>query len=510
MTPAAACVLGLLLVLVWNVALGGRIAQRSTAPSSFRLLTGLCGFLVAPALLVGVGGEGALTARALVGLAWLWPLVQLLFAVQAAYAYHRRLASRFIVLPIAAFNTVIAFAGVCRYAVSLGFDLGALSLTPGMAVAQLVAQIAGTSTIASPLAVLVPILAPAGEAETSAGTAARTALACVASAVILLLGAAAVPAYRALRASDALGTERATEVITTRERGSLMTGLRILPALTSAPPAAALREDFALAELLGVDVLLVRLKPEGCTIPALDSLDRALEPFRRDSTRLIIALELSRDMGHVARTSDTASFARRGADIDRLVRHLNPDYLLAAGDSYDAADAAPESPPLEWWQRMLAATSLAAHRARPATRVILATRAGSARDSILFDWASAPGSPVDATAFTIAPNAGGAVHVAASLAAAERWMLRAGDEREHWIIASAAPALEGEEAQRRLMRHVLVWASARPRVRGVVLADAADYDRITGFRTPGGRLRRAAADAASTIRTLADAPTPSP
>ena len=152
MTPAAACVLGLLLVLVWNVALGGRIAQRSTAPASFRLLTGLCGFLVAPALLVGVGGEGALTARALVGLAWLWPLVQLLFAVQAAYAYQRRLASRFIVLPIAAFNTVVAFAGVCRYAVSLGFDMGALSLTPGMAVAQLVAQIAGTSTIASPLA----------------------------------------------------------------------------------------------------------------------------------------------------------------------------------------------------------------------------------------------------------------------------------------------------------------------------------------------------------------------
>ena len=79
-------------------------------------------------------------------------------------------------------------------------------------------------------------------------------------------------------------------------------------------------------------------------------------------------------------------------------------------------------------------------------------------------------------------------------------------DRTHWIIASSAPAIIGEDAQRRLLHHILTWATAHSAVRGVVLGDAADYDRVTGFRSATGRMRPIVADVARAIRVLSEIP----
>jgi hypothetical protein len=499
----------LLLFLAWDVAVAGRIAQsRGTAP--LRLLSGMCGFLVAPALLVSVGSGSALTGQALAGLGWLWPLVLLLFVAQTLYVLVHRLASRWIVVPLLALNALVALVGVVRYAGSLGFDPSPLALAPGLAFTNLVAFALGSATFGSPLVVLVPLLAPASSSGSRVAAAYRLALGTFASALVGLIVAESVPAHAALAAYGQLGTVRLTEFIAPRDRGTLATGLRILPELSRLPAAGVLREDLALADSLGVDALLVRILPEGCTPTALDSLDRALEPFRRDSTLLIVELAYSHDAARELRVSASDYIERSAANVDRIVRRLRPNYLIPAGDPYGAGVTALGELSTVWWRRFFTVAASAAHDVQPATRVMLTSAAAGAADSTLFEWAVAEGSPVDVTAFVIEPAVGGALHVQATLAAADRWMSSAGTGREHWLIAAGMPALEGEEAQRRLARHVLLWGASRPRVRGVVLGDAADYDRMTGFRTSSGRLRRVTEEVAMTIRALAEPSAPLP
>jgi hypothetical protein len=499
----------LLLFLAWDVAVAGRIAQRrGVAP--FRLLSGMCGFLVAPALLVSVGSGSALTGRALAGLGWLWPLVLLLFVAQTSYVFVRRLASRWMVAPLLAFDVLVAFMGVVRYAGSLGFDPPPIALAPGLAFANLVAFALGPGTFGSPLAVLVPLLAPAFSGDSRAGTVYRFALGGAAVALFGVVVVASVPAHAALAAYAQLGTVRLTEFIAPRDRGTLATGLRILPELARTPAAGVLRDDLALADSLGVDALLVRILPEGCAPGALDSLDRALEPFRQDSTLLIVELAYARDAALELRTSASGYIDRSAANIDRIVRHLRPNYLIPAGDPHGAGARALGELSGAWWRRYFTAAASAAHDALPATRVMLTSATEGPADSTLFDWAIAEGSPVDVTAFVIEPAVGGALHVLATLATADRWMSRAGAGREHWVIAAGAPGLEGEEAQRRLAHHILLWAASRPRVRGVVFGDAADYDRMTGFRASSGRLRRVTEEVATTIRALGEPSAPLP
>ena len=123
-----------------------------------------------------------------------------------------------------------------------------------------------------------------------------------------------------------------------------------------------------------------------------------------------------------------------------------------------------------------------------------------------YAWAAADASPVDGVAFVLAPEAGGHAALTA-LSSADRWMNSvAPTGRTHWIIAASAPAIIGEVAQRRLLHHVLAWATAHASVRGVVLGDAADYDRVTGFRSATGRMRPIVADVASAIRVLFETP----
>ena len=508
MTRGAAFVAEVMLLLAWNIAIAGRIAQGRIATAPFRIVSGLCGFLVAPALLISVAGSSALTGRAIGGLGWLWPLVAWLCTAQVAYVIRRGLAAPLVAGPMLAFNFFIAFAATVRYAAALGFDIPVAALAPGLGLANIESLLLGTSNVTSPLLVAVPVLAPAGAVASRVGNSVRSTIAILAAGTVLMLVATAPETFASLDSWALLGSERATQVIVPRSPGSLLIGLRILPELTRIPPSAALHDDLALADSLGVRALLVRVAPEACTAATLDSLDRSLEALRHDSLVLIVVLGYPRDAAE-AGASESAYLRHRIEDVKRIVRHLGPDYLVTADEPSGAGLAAMGVRSAEWWQRYVIATAMAAHASRPATRVMLTLDGDGVLDSTLYEWATADGSPVSATALSIAPSAG-AARVVSALELMDRRLHRSVAAREQWLLATGSPVLEGEGAQQRLARHVLLWAAARPQIRGVVLADAADYDRMTGFRSASGRLRRVAADVAATIRALAEPLTPLP
>jgi hypothetical protein len=474
-TGAVPYVIALAVLLVWDVVLAGRIAQLRKAAPFFRSLTGLCGFLVVPALLLQAASESSLTSHALTALAWFAPLVLWLFVVQSGYALFRPLISPAIAAPIFLFNVFIAAIATVRLVLAGGMGLPTALLVPGIAQSQLLALVMGSAAIAAPFAVGVPILAPAYPPRWRVSNAVRSTLALAAFAALAFVATALPAAWRSISEWRTLGNDRVGE----RARGSFASALRILPVLSGAPQATALHDDLALADSLDVQALFVRVARNGSTAAALDSLGRALESYRRDSTALLIAL--SSESGDRSRT------------IDRVVRQLKPDYLVL---------------PAAWGFAAIERSAADIRRLRPATKVTIELSAFDRGDSTLFAQTAFTS---EAVLFSVGPASGGAARIEAALAAADRWIAHDGRPREHWLLAAGAPRIDGEDAQRRLMRHAIAWSSSRSTFAGVVLADAADYDRGTGLRAADGRLRAAVGDAAAAIRALAESsPVPIP
>lgn len=491
------------LLLAWNVFAGGRIAQLRTAPKElhlFRLLSGLGGFLVIPAMLIGMAEQSELTGHALVMLAWLWPAVLALFAVQVWLALGHNLVPALVGIPLLLYDLTQLLIASTRVAAEHGLAVPEFLLAPGAAQAALLSLLLGVSSIGSPLAMAVPLLAPAGPARWRPAGMFRSALAVYALAVVALVTFRTFPAYAAIESLTALGGDRLTE----RAAANFDIGLRILPTVTGTPGTAELRKDFAIADSLGVGALQLRIAPEGCSAAALDSLARALDPYRRDSVLLIVALAAPQGSAGELRDSPTRYLDRRADAVDRIVRRLHPDYIIPADVAFGAEADAIGVQSASWWAEYYTRMAAIVRRDRPATRTLVAV-AGS-RDSALYAWATADASPVDGVVFVLAPEAGGHAALTA-LSSADRWMNSvAPTGRTHWIIAASAPAIIGEVAQRRLLHHVLAWATAHASVRGVVLGDAADYDRVTGFRSATGRMRPIVADVASAIRVLFETP----
>ena len=478
MTPrTAAFAAAIAILLAYDVAIGGRIAQRSPASRPLRMLSGLCGFLVSPALLVFYGAQSVVSGRVLAGLAWIGPLTLLLFAAQVAWAWARGLVSPALALPLLAFDLTQLYVATAGYVGSIGYDLPPVALVPVAAQAAVFAAALGPAAFASPFAVAVPLLAPAFTATGRVAAAFRAVVAAGALCAVAAVAATAPAALKGLNAYDRMGHDRIAE----RARESFTIGLSILPPVNGMPSAANLRDDLALADSLDVGALHVSVGPEGSTAAGLDSLARALDPFRRDSTLVLASVDIGRG-GQLAA-------------VNRVVRRLHPDYLVLRGTRRTA---------------VIAEAATLAHRLGPATRVAVEISPAGAADSALYEWASSAGSPIEAVALVIRPASGGALRVLAALARADRWMQREGRPREQWIFAAAAPSVDGEDAQRRLVRHVLAFGSAHPGVQGVVLGDAADYAQGTGLRTVRGRLRRAVDDAALATRSLIETSTAPP
>jgi hypothetical protein len=505
-----------LLAVAWDVTYAGRIARLRRAPRALATLSGVCGLMVAPAFAAHLAGSSLYGGRAVNSIAWIWPLAALLVLAQAGYATARRLVTPLVGVPILVYDLLAALVIVARYLVERGVDPPGALLALSAAEASVLGTVLGPAALVSPLAVLVPLLVPAYPARWRLTRAARALLAFGASFV------AGVTLLELPRGVGAVGSYAsfAAERLSERPAGDFAVGVSALTHLEGPPPALAVRNDVPLLDSLQVDAVAVRLRPGAGTLAALDSLDRVLEPARRDSTRLIVSLEYA--PGDAARRrADPAGFdARRLAFVERVARALRPDVLLPAGAPYgDNADLVGHLP-VEAWRAYLSAAAARAHAVNRRIRVGVSAGDYSPADSALYVWAASRAAPLDAVGFSVVPSFTGGTGVDARLRAADRWMraaaLAEGREpgsargaKEHWVFdVRGFPVVHGGASQAGTVWHTLAWATARPELAGVIASEPGDYVEMTGLRAADGRLRPAAGVVLRALRALRETVVP--
>ena len=203
----------------------------------------------------------------------------------------------------------------------------------------------------------------------------------------------------------------ATEKLQERPEGDFEIGLKIFPDLSGAAGAgrrsATISRSPTRSASPSVSVVIV---PEEMDRPALDSLARALELVRRDSTRAHRSRSAIR--GKLCPASRAAPSTTRAAceTIERVVRRLRPDILLPAEDPYDSGTRAAGQLAPQYWESYLTRASAIAKRVRPRTRIGVSASAYDSRDSTLYAWAAARGSPVDVVGLHALPVAHGRAH----------------------------------------------------------------------------------------------------
>jgi hypothetical protein len=489
-----------LTVLIWDIALTSRIVQVRQLPRPFVALTAFAGFLVLPSLVIHLATTNAITGRSVTEVDWLWPLTLTLFALQALYAAVRRLVNPFLGFFISAFDVLIAIDAVIRWIAATGTMLSAPALLFLAATTGTFSFLMSSpDVISSPIFVLVPMIAPAFPALRRATATFRLALAIVAGGWVIIFMTQLTPALEAVN-SYRIHDPR-TEKLQERPEGDFEIGLKLFPDLTGPPPPVAIRNDLALADTLEVSVVSVVIVPEAMDRAALDSLAGALEIFRRDSTLFILTLGYPRPL--VPMPGRTFNDARRLQTIDRIVRVLRPDVLLPAEDPYDSGTRAAGQLAPQFWESYIARASAIAKRVRPRTRIGVSASAYDGRDSTLYAWAAAAGSPVDVVGFTLFPSRTGVRTLDAATHAADRWMREARSTKDHWVFAAGGfPQAHGEVSQERAVWAALAWATSRPAIKGLIVSEAGDYGSVTGLRAPDGHLRRATYAVMSAMRGI--------
>jgi len=482
--PLALLVLGVAMaVLAWDIALAGWIAARREAPRAFTNLTAFCGLLVAPALLVAVATGTETGARTISGIAWLMPTIACAFVLQVLYSLLTRLVSVVVALPILLYDVVIAVIAVGDY---LASQQGGAPLQLQAAVSArdvLLGMTVGRAALVSPLAMLVPMIAPAYPARWRLSGAMRAVLVLAATALTTLLvlewprGIAAVRSYEAAYA----------EPMQARPAGDFAIGLRIFPVLDGAPPARAVQADRRLVEQLQPDVVLIVLDEDGWRGGALDSLSRVLQPLRDDSVHIAIALRVAR--GVVAPDD-----AERQAAVERVLRRIRPDVIFPG--LVDPLPSILGSTPQSsyWWRALMLRSAATVKRVRPRTLIGWSASRLDATDSAVYAWASAPTSPVSLLGAVSFPSFSGLPAVDARLRAFDRWHQRAveggGGAQPHWLVTvGGLPHAHGDAAQLAAIRHALAWGSRRAWIQAAVIGEPADYDGGVGLRATNGRLR---------------------
>lgn len=482
--PLALLVLGVAIaMLAWDIALAGWIAARREAPRVFTNLTAFCGLLVAPALLVAVATGTETGARTISGITWLMPMIACAFVLQVLYSLVTRLVSVVVALPILLYNVMIAVIAIGDY---LASQQGVAPLQLQAAVAArdvIMGMTVGRAALVSPLAVLVPMIAPAYPARWRLSGAMRAALVLAATALASLLvlewprGIAAVRSYEA-----AYG-----EPMQARPAGDFVIGMRIFPVLDGAPSARAVQADRRLIEQLAPEVVLVVIDEDGWRGGALDSLSRVLQPLRDDSVRIAVALRIGR--GVVAPDD-----AERQAAVERVLLRIRPDVIFPAlvDPLPSILGTTPRSS--DWWRALLLRSATTVQRVRPRTRMGWSASRLDATDSAVYVWASGPSSPVALLGAVSFPSFSGLPAVDARLRAFDRWHQRAvnrgGGAQPHWLVTvGGLPHAHGDAAQLAAIRHALAWGSRRAWVGAAIVGEPADYDGWVGLRAANGRLR---------------------
>ena len=469
--------------LLWNVLLAGRINRQRAVPRLLSTLTALGGLLIAPALLILVASTSLITGRSVSTIGWIWPVTATLIAAQAFHATAARLVSPVIGVPILLYDILAAATALGGYLIAQGELTSGPLLTLVAASGSAVAMVAGSTAAISPLHATIPLLSPAHPSRWRIIAGWRLAIAAVAAAWVVLVGAAWPAATRALAGYDGF----ANAEFRPRTDEPFAVGLEILPALAAPPLAVAVRNDLELVGNGEVDAVLVTIARRGAGNLALDSLARVLEPFRRDGLILIAGMEPGGALRDEARSSrdDSLYFAIAA----RVARRLRPDYLVTLHDPA-GADARPRGAyALARRQLEIRAFTAAVKRVDSRIRVGLSVVPG-VRDSAVHAWAASADSPLDAVGFTILADAAGGPRIDARIRTADAWMRRSGTLKEHWLFrAGGAPSLHGDIAQDRAIAGLVGWAMGRPGFRGAVVTHAGDYGSMRGLRAPSGRLR---------------------
>ncbi|GLC24363.1 hypothetical protein [Roseisolibacter agri] len=514
--PALAWLVGVGVTLGWNIVYAGRIARLRRAPRPLAALSAACGLLVAPALVAHVASSSLYGGRAVNGIAWLWPLTTTLFVAQAAFATWRRFVTPFVGVPLLVWDVLTCLAAWTRFAVERQGDAPTALLALSAAQATVHGAAIGGAALVSPLAVQLPLLVPAYPARWRLT---RTVRALLAVATIFAAGVLLLELPRGI-GTVASYQPWASERLSERPTGDFAIGVSLLPPLGGPPPTVATRWDMPLLDSLDVQAVRVTVGSGALTLGALDSLQRTLDPARRDSLRLVVAIAFEHEDGARRRAAPERFDARRLALVERVARALRPDVLLPADAPYGATSVdAVGHLPVEHWRRFLTASAARVQAVNPNIRVGVAASSYDASDSTLYAWAASRASPVHVVGFEVAPSFSGGTGVDARLRAADRWMRAqertrvgvgaAARAKPHWVFdVHAFPVTHGDASQERAVWHTLAWATAHPDVDGVVVGESGDYARMTGLRAASGRTRRVAAAISRASRALREAVVP--
>ncbi len=473
------------LVLAWNVTLAGWIASRRDREQWFGRLTGLAGLLIAPAAVLAVAASTDAGARTVTGVTWLWPTTCVLMVAQTALATGRRLVSSSVGVPLTLYNAIVAVIAVGDYLV-MQSGHAPLALQGAVAARDAVlGMVMGRAALASPFAIMVPLLAPAYPARWRFSALVRAVLVLYAAAAMTLLvmewprGVAAVRSY-----------ELASNTIIPREANSLALGVRLLPVISGVPKSRDARAGLRLADRVAPDAVLLVLRVPAVRASGLDSLARVLAPYRSDSVRIMIALAFEQPDA-LAALRDPAGTTRLRVDaLERVLERLRPDVVLPMHESLlPSGRATAETDPV-WWAAQLGNAAAVVQRMRPATRVLWVATRFDAVDSARYVRATADDSPITDAGFAPTPSFGGLPSLDARLRAADRWVqAQQADARRHWILVDGLPRAHGDAAQRDAVRHVLAWSSARRWVRGVIVGEPSDDLQMLGVYAADGRER---------------------
>lgn len=472
-----------LAVLTWDILLAGWIASQRQASQPFTALTGFCGLLVAPAALVAIASTLEGTARTVVGIAWVWPLITVCFAVQVGHALFARLLTPAVAVPLLLYNCGAATVAISDYLVAVTGS-APLWLQGAVAARDAIAGLAaGRAALASPLFLLVPIIAPAYPARWRASALVRALLTLSATALATLLVVEWPPAVGAIRSYDAALGVRMQE----RPANDFSIGLRMFSRLDRAPANRLVKADVKLAELLGSRTVLVVISEEGARPAALDSLARVLDPWRSDSGSIAVGLQFSS-------RSPAPGTAAQDVLLTNVLQRVRPDVIIPGWRTPLPSVLPAHEPDAAWWEAMLTQAGAVVTRVRPRTVIAFSAARVDDVDSAVYNWASQPGSPVKILGVVAYPSFAGLPAVDARLRAFDRWHALAttqyGTTRDHWIMETGGlPRAHGDAAQTASVMHTLAWASRRDWVTVAIIGDAGDYDTATGLRAANGRLR---------------------
>lgn len=476
-------------MLAWNVLLAGRIAQLRSAPRRFALMSALAGLLVAPAAIVAFAAASTMYGRALQPVAWIWPVTTILFLLQAIYATSRRLVTPLFGVPIVLYNIVIAAVALSKYIALRGGTPPAPVLALAAAQASALGLVFGTSALWKAY-LQIPLLAPAIPAHWRVTAFARVALGSIAMVITGLVlievpdGVAAVRSY----------PRYANEQLQERPDGDFAIGLKLFPTLRGLPTAYSLQRDTTLYRNLQAQALSLVVQPEAVTNAVMDSLGKVIASLRTDTTVVIVTLAYPKNARLQLLRSREAYIQARERDVDRITRWLRPTIFLPALEPYGEGIAALGLQPPEFWQEYHTRTSAAIRAVRPATRVALSAASFGVRDSILYHWAAARGSPIQILGFTLFPGFDGAPTLDTRMRIAQRWLRQPRQtQKNHWVFATGGfPGAHGERSQELAIWGTTAWATTQPAIKGLIVWEAGDYDAIRGLRAPDSRLRSAA------------------